>query len=282
MILTATVENFTKYSNFRNLKDFNNNIEMFLACHKDKFTKSEFTVFRRLTKFAAKVPGVANASIRKILLGTQMKDFKLGVSESTFHRMKRKAIKLGILEVHSTMRKNESQSSNLWVFKRFDGKGETPVNYQENKSVDTPRTKGEHPQKSTKQGKVVKRLTSLKTVNLYSKTSKLNNNKRIEETSLNHTYTADYVPKEFVQVVRHFFDNAKVIEEYWRMVKIDTYSVKRWVDERTILFTAIHSFKQMIGKLKKGMVKNPIAYFKGVLHKQIDKIYNDLPMEIFE
>jgi hypothetical protein len=100
MLQSGRIENFKEYSEFKSLRDFNNNIEMFLAVHKKDFTKTEFMLFRGLTKFCAKVPEVANASIRKILEGSKLKDFIYGASESTFQRMKRKAVSLDILEVN--------------------------------------------------------------------------------------------------------------------------------------------------------------------------------------
>lgn len=279
MLIAGNVMEFKEHSNFENLKDFNNNINMFLACHKKDFTPTEYILFRRLTKFAVKMIGVANTSIKKFLSAVKLNDSKVGASESTFQRMKRKAIKLGILEVYTVHRKNQSQSSNLYVFKRFDRKHEGE-NCAENQTIDIPQTKGEQVKPARQKGKIVKQLTPHKT-NINSKTNNNYNTKRIEEPTLDYTYTADYVPKEFVQTVRPFFNQAKEIEEYWRMVKIDVYSIKDYLDDQTILFTAIHSFKQMISKLKKGKVENPIAYFKGIVHKKFDQIYADLPLEVF-
>lgn len=259
----ANIQSFKKYSQFKSLKDFNNNIEMFLAEHKKDFTKTEYMLFRRLTKYCANVKGVATASIKAILEGIKIKDCAAGASESTFHRMKRKAIKLGILEVRQTKRTNGSQSTNLWIFKRF---------VSDSTTIDTPKTEGEQVEQASQKEKDFRQLTPLKTSNSF-KTNKQNNiNKRID--TLDYTYVSDYVPKEFRNLVKCFFDDARLIEEYWRMVRIDTYRIRNiWLDDEEILHTAIHSFKQMINKLKKGKVHNPIAYFKGVLNKQISKAY---------
>lgn len=280
MLTVGNINSFKGYSQFRDLDDFNNNVEMFLFLHKKAFTKTEYMLFMRLTKYAATVPGVATTCIKTILKACKKIDFKLGASESTFHRMKRKAIKLGILEIKPMFRKNESQASNLWVFKRFDGK-KVSANCTENLKNDTPKTKSEQSQPAVQKGKIVKQMTPLKAIKYSKASNTFINTKRTEEPLLDYTYTADYVPKEFVQAVKPFFNQAKLIEEYWRMVKIDTYSVKELLDDDTILYTAIHSFKQMIGKLKKGKVNNPIAYFKGVLHKQVDKLYAEIPYEKF-
>lgn len=282
MLTIGPVENFKDHSQFKDLKDFNTNIEMFLAAHKKDFTETEYMLFRRLTKFGAKVPGIATASIKKILAGSKLIDFAFGASESSFQRMKRKAIKLGILEVRQTERKNTSTSTNLWIFKRFVANSAT---------IDTPRTNNEQAKPAPTKGRIVKQLTPLK-ASIISKANNQYINKRTgtaankpftENSPLDHTFTSDSVPKEFVIAVKPFFDDKKTIEEYWRMVQIDTYHIRGGsgftplLDDETILDTAIHSFKQMIGRLKAGTIKTkPIAYFKGVLNKQITDAYTAL------
>lgn len=274
MLIAGNVENFKEYSNFKSLKEFNSHIEMFLAVHKKAFTKVEFMLFRRLTKYAAKVAGVANASIQALMNGVKEKDFVLGASESTFQRMKRKAIKLGILEVIPVTRKDGSQSANLWVFKRF---GEQPQIEEEKTTIDTPRTEGEQPQAASQQGEVFRQLTPHKTSYLI-KSSKHNIKKRKENAFtdspvLDHSFVSDRVPAAFVAMVKPFFDDAKLIEEYWRMAVIDTYTIKdKLVSEDDIIQTAIAAFKQMIRKLKLGGVRNPVAYYVGVFKKKMDVV----------
>ncbi len=257
MLITGRIENFKEYSNFRDLKDFNNNIEMFLAEYKKCFTESECILFKRLTKYCAKVKGVANASIREILRGIKEKDFKYGFSESTFHRMKRKAIKLGILEIVPTNRKNGSQSTNLWIFKRFQNN-------------DTPRTKQEQVELAPQKKKDFRRLTPLKTRNISFKT---NNHFKERKIEFNHTYTAKYVPSKFVQTVKPYYDNAVVIEDFWKSVFLDTRKVTGIVDNETITETAIDAFKQSIRRYKAGKVKNTLVqYFTGTFKKMMDSI----------
>lgn len=91
----SNITSFQHLSQFSSLKDFNSNIEAFLFEHKNDFTRSELICFKALTRFAVKVKGVSNISINKLLKAISAQ-FK-AVSESTFHRMKRKAIKLGII-----------------------------------------------------------------------------------------------------------------------------------------------------------------------------------------
>lgn len=110
---------YKNYSEFSSLEEFNKSIEMFLAVHKSIFTKREFLLFRRLTKYGAQVFGVATASIATILKATEKYDDVGGVSESTFHRMRRKAVKAGILSVTKTTDVFGRQSANIWIFQKF-------------------------------------------------------------------------------------------------------------------------------------------------------------------
>lgn len=275
MLTIGPVEKFKDHSQFKDLKDFNQNIEMFLAVHKKDFTKSEYMLFKRLTKFCAKVAGIATASIKTILEGNKLKDFVMGASESTFQRMKRKAIKLGILEVKTTNRKNSSTSTNLWIFKRFVPNSAT---------IDTPQTQGEQAEAVLLKGKVFRQLTPLKT-SITSKANKQSINKRIgnmaiknglEITSLDHSFTSDRVPKEFVTTVKPFFDDKDTIEEYWNVVQVSSYDYRNTIDSDTVLSMSMHSFKQMIGRVKKGTVEKPIAYFTGVLKRQLEATSSEL------
>lgn len=259
-LIQSNIKNFKEYSQFKSLKDFNNNIEQWMVEYKHQFTPAELIALKRLIRYSAKIYGVANAMIRTILESVEELDFEYGVSRSTFKRMISKAKRIGLLEVKETVRHNMSQSSNLYIFQRFN-------------TIEPPRTEGEPVEHATEQPEVVEQLNHLK-ANKIIKTNKQIINKRID--TLDYTYTADYVPKEFRNIVKCFFpDDHKIIEEYWRMVRIDVYHIKDAfnLDDDTILFTAIHSFKQMINKLKKGKVNNPIAYFKGIFNQKITNIY---------
>lgn len=269
MLTIGPVRDFKDHSQFKDLKDFNTNIEMFLAVHKKDFTPTEFILFKRLTKFCADVPGIATASIRTILKWVKAIDFTLGASESSFQRMKRKAIKLGILEVKQTNRKNNSTSSNLWIFKRFVANQPT---------IDTPRTNNEQAEPAPIKGRIVKQLTPLK-ASIISKTNNQYISKRTEtiagknkqETSfMDHSFTKDYVPTDFVMAVKPFFDDAKVIEEYWKMVRIYGYQYRNLVPQEAVLSLAVDSFKQMIRKHKQGLADKPIGYFVGVLSNKLE------------
>lgn len=242
---SGNIEGFEQFSQFSSLKEFNTHIEMWLLEHKKDFTKGELVGLKRLVRFAAKIPGVCNAKIGTILKAINEEYHENGISRSTFKRMTQKAQEIGILTMHETERKNGSQSSNLYVFNRF------PSN--------------EPPQQE--------KLNHLnKTINP-SKTNNQKINKRTEEPlELDHNFVSDRVPQDFVQQVKYFYSDAKTIEEYWKMAKIAAY--RNVCEEKPeVLEIAIHSFKQLISKMKSAKVKNPIAYFYGIADAKFQSFY---------
>ncbi|MCI2257233.1 hypothetical protein L2D08_23255 [Domibacillus sp. PGB-M46] len=271
MMRSGRIENFAEYSQFKSLKDFNNNIEMFLADHKKDFTKGELVAFKRLVRYAAKFTGVANAKIGTLLKAINAKANGYGISRSTFERMLKKAKQLGILTVKNTVKSKGGKGHNVYVFNTIAVLKKEKLTYC--KEAEKP---CESKREQQKMGKETNDFETSKKKELKKRIDMLGN-----VPVLDHSFVSDYVPKEFTQAVKPFFDDARTIEEYWKMVKIDTYHISRYLGEETILHTAIHGFKQMIGKLKKGIVRNPIAYFKGVIKQQFDEIYNGLPLEVF-
>ena len=262
---SGNIEQFKHLSNFRDLKDFNNHMEAFLAQHKKDFTKSELICFKALLRYSVKVLGVSNVSINKLLKSISERFGE--VSESTFHRMKRKAIKLGILTVYTTHRKNGSQSSNVWVFNRF-------LNSQ---TIDTPTSDVKQEKVATNQENIVEQLTPPKTSNLNFKTSNLLNKRN---KTLDASFTTNRVPMEFRDLVKCFYDDYKTIEELWKVIHIQTYYLSYYsLDDRISL--AIDSFKQMVRNIKRGRkVQNIFGYFWGIVEKKLDEEYKSIICEI--
>lgn len=244
---SVNIVGFEHFSQFTSLKEFNMNMEMWLLEHKQEFTKGELVGLKRLVRFAVKFPGVCNAKIGTILISINEDYHDNGISRSTFKRMTQKALVLGILTIHETERKNGSQSSNLYVFNRF------PAN---------------EPPKPEELNYLNKTIIPSKTIN-----------QKIEERTeapleLNHNFVSDRVPQEFVQLVKYFYPEAKTIEEYWKMAKIAAY--RNVCEEKPeVLAIALHSFKQLINKVKTAKVRNPFAYFYGIADSKFHRLFYD-------
>jgi hypothetical protein len=244
----GNIESFKHLSQFKDIKDFNNNIEQWMIDMKSKFTKSELIALKRLIRFSAKVAGICNAKIGTLVAATHDNN-GVGISRSTFKRMIVKAKELGLLMVNDAVRKNGSKSSNIYVFNRFCVQAEP----SETGKMNRPQTN--HP----------------------SKTNNKINNKRNTGASCNESenkvldasFVSERVPAEFTNLVKCFFDDAKEIEEYWKLVSISAYKNK--VTDN-IVDTAIQSFKVLVRKIKLSTVTNIYGFFYGILNKKFKAI----------
>lgn len=263
-IKSAVVESFAEYSQFGSLKEFNNHFEMWMADKKRFFSKGELIGLKRLARFAAKVPGVANAKIGTVLKAIYEEYGEMGISRSTFKRMIQKASEIGIFTVYETARKNGSQSSNLYVFNRF------PIN-------ELP----EGEQLSHQYKTIIPSETNIKKNNkreekaAEEQSSEITEVKRVaEKAPEDHLFVSDRVPSDFVNLVKYFYPTAKSIEEFWRMSKVAAYRNNYEKETDLLLSLSLDSFKQLVRKLKtKVEVKNPIAYFTGILNKKFQERY---------
>ncbi|MGG1678225.1 hypothetical protein ACIFOT_21165 [Neobacillus sp. NRS-1170] len=249
-IKSGNTEGFQQFSQFISLQEFNHHIEMWLLEHKHDFTKGEIIRLKKLVRFAAKIPGVCNAKIGTILKSIHEQYQENGISRSTFKRMILKAKELGILTVFETERKNGSQSSNLYLFNRF------------------PTTE---PPKEEKMNHHNETSNLLKT----EKDQKINKRNETSE-QLDHNFISNRVPQPFVQLVKCFFSEAKTIEEYWHMVQIAAFRFECQNSPVEILEISKDAFRQLIRKIKlTNCVKNPIAYFYGILDNKFMKLYSE-------
>ncbi|MFT9600112.1 hypothetical protein [Mesobacillus sp.] len=249
-IKSGVIEGFEGYSQFSSLEEFNRHLEMWLAVHKHDFSKGELVGLKRLARFAAKIPGVSNAKIGTVLKAIHEEYNELGISRSTFKRMISKASNLGIFTVYETERKNGSQSSNLYVFNRFPN-NELPKKEKMN-----------HPNKTI----------------ILSETKTIKNNKREETASQqapeDYLFVSDRIPKPFVDLAKYIFPSAKAIEEFWKMTTIAAYKNNQERETETILSVSLDSLKQLVRKMKTNVtVKNPLAYYTGILHKKFQDLY---------
>lgn len=251
MFKTGDITNFKHLSNFNSLKNFNDNIEMWLADYKKEFTKKELIILKRLIRFSAKVYGVSNVSIKNLLKAVELHD-NVKVSEATFHRMKRKAVRLGILTIFTTKRHDNSQSTNLYVFNCYSAKNDIPCDNQKD-------------QKKAKQQQLDKnKKTGDKTSNNY----KTNNiNKRIK---YDYTFVSSNVPKKFVQAVAHYFPFAKQIYEIYKRLRLATRQAPDSIISN--LDDYIKTLKEVIYRAKTRHIRSFYGYLYGAFKNTCNSI----------
>ncbi|MBT2642875.1 hypothetical protein J7I80_11610 [Bacillus sp. ISL-41] len=263
-IKSAVIESFAEYSQFGSLKEFNNHFEMWMADKKRFFSKGELIGLKRLARFAAKVPGVANAKIGTVLKAIYEEYGEMGISRSTFKRMILKASEIGIFIVYETARKNGSQSSNLYVFNRFP-MNELPAGDQLSHQYKTIIPSETNIKKNNKREEKAaeEQLSEITVVKPLA-----------EKAPEDHLFVSDRVPSDFVNLVKYFYPSTKSIEEFWRMSMVAAYRNNYEKDTDLLLSLSLDSFRQLVRKLKsKVEVKNPIAYFTGILNKKFQERY---------
>ena len=254
---SGNIKGFEMFSQFESLQEFNHHMEMWMLDHKKDFSKGELIGLKKLVRFSAKIPVVCNAKIGTVLKAINQQSTVNILSRSTFKRMILKAKQIGVVTVYETERKNGSQSSNLYVFNRFP----------------TP-----EPPKQESMNRPKETINLLKT----EKDQKIKKRKE-EPIQLDYTYVSNRVPQPFVEIVKCFFPDAKVIEEYWRMVHITAYGYELHHEMDLMINLAIQSFKQLIRKLKgTNAVKKPIAYFNGILKEKFFQYYEERLNEMRE
>ncbi|MEC1786057.1 hypothetical protein [Schinkia azotoformans] len=258
----ANIQQFKEYSQFTSLKDFNNQMEQWFVDLKSKFSKGETIAIKHLIRFSASVFGVSNAKIGTILKAIHEKLGENAISRSTFKRAILKAKEHGLLTVHEGVRKNGSQSSNLYCFNRY------PV------KVFSISTENEPPE--------AEKLDYPNTSNL-SNTNNQDINKRNQP--LDYTYTSESVPKKFVELVKihvNIPENWKIIEGLWDRVKIAAWKNSMETHPETMLDIAILAFKQTIRKSRVISLKSKFGYFYGILNRKFDKAFHDYLFSLLE
>lgn len=256
---SGRIEKFRNLSQFHSLKAFNHTIEKFLAAHKEAFTKGELIAFKRLVRFSAKYPGIANAKIATLVAACNDHG---ELSRSTFERMLRKAKKLGILSLHHTKRQTGGRSHNIFIFNPFDVTKCSELT-ESKKPIQADDTNTQPMQNQTE-------TDSFKT----DKTKKTHNRIDDPDVSLDFTFTSDTVPAAFCNAVKPFYDDAMMIEKYYVRAKVAAYQFVYEKDADKVLDVAIRSFKQLALKFKKGaQIKDPLAYFFRICENQFYEIY---------
>jgi hypothetical protein len=262
---SGRIEDFKELSQFRDLKDFNHHFEQWMTDLKDQFTKSETIALKRLVRFSAKIPGVCNAKIQTIVSATHKHSEMGGISRSTFERMLRKAKKFGLIHVLHTQSQNGRQGHSVYVFQKYPTKQESESilnevsetgsnDAAETESIDVPN----------------KKLSENETINLI--------NKRNEP--LNSSFVSNKIPSAFTNLVKCFYDDAKMIEEFYKVVKISTRCLSYYTEEDK-LELAVKAFKQLVRnmKLNKRKIKNVFGYYWGICNKMLDEEYFEILKE---
>lgn len=259
---TGKIEQFKKLSQFQSLKDFNNHVEQHLLELKAELTKSERIAIKVIIRHAAKVYGVANASLKKFVIASQKYD-GVGVSRSTFKRAIKKAISHGLFVVYETERDNGSQSTNVYVFNRIE-----IVSFS---SSNEPRPENRKVEQSpVEQQKEVEQLNLLKT-DKQTKTNKI--------IDIRKDNAIKDIPLDYQDWLKTYGYTGKQIVEFYKCLRYTTKYLTFYNEQEKVQL-GIRAFKQMVINKKLGYkVRNMFGYYTQVLNNFLDMDYLELVRE---
>lgn len=239
-------EQYKTLTQFKDLKDFNNNFEQWMVEFKEEFSKGELLALKRLVRFSASIQGVCYAKIQTIVAATHDHD-GMGISRSTFKRMLNKASEFGLITIHHTF-KSGKQGHSVYVFNRF-----VSDNMSELKSDISVQ---DEPPKEEILNQRNKTVIPSKTSNILTKRY---------NGELSSEFTSSKVPKDFIKLVSNFYNSAEIIEELWKCVTFSEHS--KSFDSQSVLEIASDSFRQLIRQAKNGRVRKSVyALFWGILN----------------
>lgn len=224
-----SIESFTSLSQFNSLKEFNSHMEQWVLDVKELFTPSQYIALRRLIKYSCKHFGICTAKIGTLVKATYKNNDMGGISRSTFKRAITKAKELGILTVHESTRQNGSQSSNIYVFNRYQSQDEPPKSEQLNHQLNSQ---------------------SIKSTNI----------KKERQESFDHSHVSSNVPEQFIQATRSHLGNAESILKAWSRLSLCTRKLGTESLKISHIDDFIKTYQEVIYKFKSGKVKDLFGY----------------------
>ena len=197
---------------------------------------------------------------------------KLEISYKTVQRLMKKLVDLGMIKQISMKRKKDMmQTANAIIIQpvKEEVTDKTPV-------------------------KVAKKCPTIKTTTSSLKQNIKYINKRnsvafsqIVDKSVDKiskaNFVAHWVPDRFANLASSYYQEAKCIQEFWKVVKqcnrvVDYSKGARAFNKAQEIQIGIRAFKEFVMKVKSGvnMIKGEFAYFNGIVNKLMDKLYFEI------
>ncbi|NSL51720.1 helix-turn-helix domain-containing protein [Bacillus sp. P2(2020)] len=254
--IIASEETYRNLATFTDINQLNNAVRHYKRQYADQLTNTAVKVLDVLHRYSAKYTGVsflAKNTIAEIV----------GVSRRTVIRVCQLLESLGIVKQYEMKRSSDmKQTSNAIVIQPIEELQTTETVTQE--ATDNSANMSHE-----------NKFNSIKTNNINKRIERVDND-NIESIKLDKSFTSDYVPEPFKQLVGAFFNDAATIEEYWRMVRISAYHIRDIYEltDNDVLNLGMESFRQTVAKWRKKRIKTkPIAYFWGVINRKIDYMF---------
>ncbi|USK68402.1 helix-turn-helix domain-containing protein [Peribacillus asahii] len=267
----ASEESFNNLSSFTDVEEMNKTVRVYRDVIKASIKRVDvqarlIALLELLKRHSCKQIGVSYMCKNTIA-------DKLEVSYKTVQRLMKKLVDLDMIkQVPMKRKKDMLQTSNAIII--------VPV-VKEVVSDKTPAKKSD-------------KCPTIKTTYIPLKQNIKNNNKRNSAPSSSHVnksvdnsskaqFVAHWVPEHFAKLAQSFYNEAKSIQEFWKVVKQCNRVINHTTEERAFtkdqeLTIGIRAFKEFVMKVKRGtrMTKGQFAYFNGIVNNLMTKLYFDV------
>lgn len=250
----ASEESYNNLSTFTDIKELNKTVRTYRDIITTSIKRADvqtrlITLLELLKRHSCKQIGVSYMCKNTIA-------DKLKVSYKTVQRLVKKLEDLGIIRQVAMKRKKDMlQTANAIII----------VPAEEI-------VRQEHAEKS-------KKCPTIKTTTVSLK-QKIKNIRK-ESTFATANYVAHWVPNQFAKLASYYYDDAKTIQEFWKVVRQQNRIVNHWDNLRAFnaeqeLSIGLMSFKELVMKIKDGKrIKNIFGYFNGIVDNLMSKLIFD-------
>ncbi len=248
----AQEESYTNLSTFKDVESLNETVRTYRDIIKSSVKRADVQVrlidlLEVLKRHSCKYVGVSFLCKNSIAE-------KLEISYKTVQRLMKKLEDLGMIRQVAMKRKSDMlQTANAVIIQpvKEDVSDKTPV-------------------------KSPTKCPTNKTSSISLKTKSLN---KRNGAPFNANFVAHWVPERFTSLVSYFYKDAKVIQEFWKVIKQCNKPDGRGnlaYNSEQELSIGVRAIKEFVMKVKAGVQMNNIfGYFNGIVNNLMDKLYFD-------
>ncbi|KAA0786367.1 helix-turn-helix domain-containing protein [Bacillus sp. BB56-3] len=262
----ANKESFHNLSSFKDVEELNKTVRSYrdtirMSIKRTDVQSKLITLLEILKRHSCKYVGVS------FLCKSSIADM-MEVSYKTVQRLMKKLVDLEMIKQVAMKRKKDMlQTSNAIIIQPI-------VEEVSNKADAKSPTKC-----PTIKTKPVSLKQNIKDIN---KRNSNENSNTPEETIEQADFVAHWVPERFVSLVSSFYNESKIIQELWKVVRqcnkiVNHTTGNKAFDNDQELTIGLKAIKELVMKIKFGtkMNKGKFAYFNGIVNNLMDKFYFD-------
>lgn len=260
----ASEESYQNLSTFNEVEELNETVRTYREVIKSNVKRTDvqnrlIALLEVLKRHSCKYIGVS--FLRKNTIADMLE-----VSYKTVQRLVKKLVVLGMVKQVATKRSSDMlQTANAIIIQ--------PAQKEEMSDKNVQKSPAKCPTNKTNTNSLKQNIIK----------------ERKDGQSINTAnFVSHWVPKQFSNFAFSFFGNAKMVEEFYRVVRQcniveDHATGSRILSENEEVETATSALKELIMKIKAGKrIKNLFGYFNGIVNNLMDKHYYETVFELYE